>query len=405
MRRCDNHSNDKDILYQYWFVTLPGLGRDTKKRLLADYEEEELLELSDQDWKLILSEHEWRSFLRYRDRSDIKQPYHNNESNCNKSKYNNKSHHTEKLYSHKKPYNIEEIASEYYHLEEKGIRFLSWKSKDYPEKLRKIDDSPLGLFVKGRLPGAEKSIAVVGSRIPTAYGQEMARVFSRELAKAGVSIISGLAAGIDVAAHRGALEGGGITYGILGNGPDIVYPRENYITYEKILESGGILSEYKPGEQPLPYRFPERNRIISGLADGVFVVEAKERSGSLITADCGLEQGKEIYALPGRAGDILSEGCNWLIRQGAKLVTEPAHILEDILPENEKNLKNTINLDKLLDNKEKIVYDCLGLEPKYVEDIIRETNLSVSEGISILFRLELNGYIKQIVKDYYLICL
>lgn len=394
MRICDIHHNDKDILYQYWFVTLPGLGRDTKKRLLADHEEGELFELSGQEWQLILSEHEWRSFLRCRDRSDIKQQYHKN-----------KSHYTEKVYNHKKLYNIEEIASEYYRLEEKGIRFLSWKSRDYPEKLRKIDDSPLGLFVKGRLPGTEKTIAIVGSRTPTAYGQEMSRVFSRELAQAGISIISGLAAGIDVAAHRGALEGGGLTYGILGNGLDIVYPRENYITYEKILESGGVLSEYKLGERPLPYRFPERNRIISGLSDGILVVEAKERSGSLITADCGLEQGKEIYALPGRAGDLLSEGCNWLIRQGAKLVTEPSHILEDIWPECEKNLKNTINLDKLLDNKEKIVYDCLGLEPKYVEDIIRETNLSVSEGISILFRLELNGYIKQIVKDYYLICL
>lgn len=359
---------EKEELYRYWFATMEGLGRKAKRRLLEKHTEQELFERKKADWKEILSVREWNSFSRY-----------------------------EKLF------NIEETAEEYNKLAEKGISFLSEKDEKYPEKLRQMEDGPLGIFVKGKISKNKKALAIVGSRVPSVYGSEMARIFARDLAKAGVDIISGMALGIDVAAHKGALEGKGFTLGVLGCGPDVVYPRENYMIYEQMIESGGILSEYKPGEKPLAYRFPERNRIISGLSDGILIVEAKARSGSLITADCGLEQGKDIFALPGRCIDPLSEGCNWLIRQGAKMVTEPSHILEELMPDCEKILKNTNNLYKLLDNKEKIVYHCLSLEPKHIDDILRETKFTVSDGINILFRLELNGYIKQIVKDYYII--
>lgn len=365
--RMDTHI-EKEALYRYWFATMKGLGRTGKRRLLEQYTEQELFERKKSDWKEILSVREWNHFCCYEKFS-----------------------------------NIEEIGEEYAKLAEKGISFLYEKDEQYPAKLRQIEDRPLGLFLKGRISKHKKALAIIGSRIPSVYGREMARVFARDLAEAGIDIISGMATGIDVEAHKGALEGKGYTLGVMGCGPDVVYPRENYTIYEEIVSTGGIVSEYKPGEKPFAYRFPERNRIISGLSDGILIVEAKGRSGSLITADCGLEQGKEIYALPGRSIDALSEGCNWLIRQGAKLVTEPPHILEDFIPECEKNLKNTNNLYKLLDNKEKIVYHCLSLEPRHINDILRETNLTVSEGINILFRLELNGYIKQIVKDYYII--
>jgi DNA processing protein len=368
----EKKSCENPVWYLYWFAIFPGLGRKGKRRLLECYTPKELFSMDRQDWKPFLTEKEWQSLMRAQKGNRFL-------------------------------FHIEEIGISYEKLNKKGIRFVPWESEEYPKRLKQIDDAPFGIFVKGSLPDEKPAIAIVGSRIPTAYGKEMARYFARELAGAGIRIISGMAAGIDVAAHKGAMEGGGKTYAVLGNGPDIIYPKENYSAYETILQEGGILSEYPPGEKPLAYRFPERNRIISGLSDGVLVVEAKEKSGSLITADCGLEQGKEIYALPGRAGDLLSGGCNWLIRQGAKLVTEPGQILEDFVTGCEKSFKNNNNLDKLLDNKEKIVYDCLGLEPKHIEDIIRETNLSVSESISILFRLELNGYIKQIVKDYYII--
>ncbi len=357
----------KQELLNYAFSTGYGLSRQTKRRLLQRFSEEEILTLEEQTLCHFLTARELSAWKR-----------------------------------HKKPFNIEEIQKEWKVLEEKGIKFIYHKDSDYPEKLTKIEDSPLALFYRGKLPGKEKAIAIVGSRIPTTYGTEMAAYFARELARNGVSVLSGMAFGIDVAAHRGALDVGGLTYGILGCGPDVVYPKENFLVYERMLQQGGIISEYKPGELPMSYRFPERNRIISGLADGVLVIEAKAKSGSLITADQALEQGKDVYALPGRTIDALSEGCNWLIREGARMVTSPDHILEELFQLFEKNEKNNNVQNNLLDNREKIVYDCLSLDPKTVEDIINETNFTVSEVISILFRLELNGYIRQVVRNHYI---
>jgi len=358
----------KNDFIEYAFATMHGLSRKTKWRLLKSFSEEEILKFSEQEMSHLLSAREMSAYMRH------------------KSLYNN----------------IEETQKEWKVLQEKGIHFIYHRDENYPEKLKKTEDHPLALFYKGRLPGREKSIAIVGSRIPTAYGVEMASYFAKELAGKGVSIISGMAFGIDVAAHKGALDAGGITYGILGCGPDIVYPKENFSVYERMIRQGGILSEYKPGEMPMSYRFPERNRIISGLSDGVLVVEAKAKSGSLITADQALEQGKDVYALPGRTIDLLSEGCNWLIREGARIVTEPAHILDELFHLCENKEKNTKVLDNLLDNREKIVYDCLSLDPKTVEQILNETNFTVSEVIGILYRLELNGYIKQVVRNHYI---
>ena len=354
-------------LKQYAFAVMYGISRRTKHRLLQTFTEEEILSFSEKEMKNYLSARELSAYMR-----------------------------------NKPLFNIEETQKEWKVLEEKGIQFIYHTDEKYPAKLKQTADHPLALFYKGKMPEAEKAIAIVGSRIPTAYGVEMASYFAKELARNGVAVISGMAFGIDVAAHKGALEAGGATYGILGCGPDIVYPKENYYTYERMIEKGGIISEYKPGELPMSYRFPERNRIISGLSDGVLVVEAKAKSGSLITADQALEQGKDVFALPGRVTDPLSKGCNWLIREGAKMVTEPSHILEELFQLYENNEKNDNVLDNLLDNREKIVYDCLSLDPKTVEDIINETNFTVSEVISILFRLELNGYIRQVIRNHYI---
>ena len=192
------------------------------------------------------------------------------------------------------------------------------RDKAYPERMRPYPDMPAGIYTKGRLPfEGVPSAAIVGARACSVYGRVQARRYARELAAAGVQIISGLATGVDAAAHEGALEGGGVTFAVLGCGVDICYPKENYPLMRRMLEhGGGILSEFEPGEEPAAWHFPQRNRIISALADLVLVVEARKRSGSLITADYALEQGKSVYALPGRVNDPLSEGCNRLIAQG-----------------------------------------------------------------------------------------
>lgn len=289
------------------------------------------------------------------------------------------------------------------------IYWVEKEDKRYPKRLREIGTPPERLYVQGELPREDiLTIAVVGARNCTAYGSGMARFFARELAAAGVQIVSGLARGIDSYAHWGALEAGGSTFGVLGCGIDVCYPKENWKLFEKVLESGGILSEYKKGTPPLACYFPQRNRIISGLCDGILVIEAREKSGSLITVGWGLEQGKDIFALPGRNTDSLSRGCNGIIRQGAVLVQSP----EDILKEYEwngkyqiKRAENTEKSDITLETKEKIVYSRLSLEPKHINDIVKGTNLAVPEVMAALLNLELSGRIKDNGGGYYVIVL
>ncbi|MCR5322932.1 MAG: DNA-processing protein DprA [Lachnospiraceae bacterium] len=225
------------------------------------------------------------------------------------------------------------VEEEWEWVRERGIGFVSFIDADYPERLEQIAEPPVGLFVMGKLPlGITPSIAIVGSRECSNYGKEVAIDVAKKLARAGIDVISGMASGIDGYAHRGALNGGGETFAILGCGVDICYPRENIDIYARIQKKGGIISEYYPGTQPVSYNFPRRNRLISALSDGILVVEARQRSGSWITVDYGLEQGKDIYAVPGRVGDLLSIGCNNLIRNGAKAVTKAQDIIEDLAP-------------------------------------------------------------------------
>lgn len=202
---------------------------------------------------------------------------------------------------------------------------------EYPRKMCGLEGMPGGIYTLGKLPdGSRKSVAIVGARLCTGYGSEQAYRFAYALARAGVEIISGMAQGIDSCAHEGALDAGGSTTAVLGCGVDVCYPASARRTYARLKESGGILSEYPCGEPPLAFHFPERNRIISALADVVLVVEARRRSGSLITADLALDQGRSVLAVPGRVTDKLSEGCNWLISQGAGIARGPDDMLAEL---------------------------------------------------------------------------
>lgn len=199
----------------------------------------------------------------------------------------------------------------------------------YPKRLKQIPRPPAKIYVRGQLPGEnEPAVAIIGARNCSDYGQDMAKWFAIELARKGVQIISGMARGIDGVSQWAALRAGGKSYGVLGCGTDICYPGENKPLYERLLREGGIISEFPPGTQPLSRNFPSRNRIISGLADIVLVIEAREKSGTLITVDYALSQGKDVFALPGRVGDYKSAGCNGLIHMGAFMALSPGDILE-----------------------------------------------------------------------------
>ncbi len=302
--------------------------------------------------------------------------------------------------------------------EKNNIRVIRRCDKEYPSKLLQIYNPPECLYLKGNLPESinsiNKNIAIVGSRNMSTYGKEMAKMLARDLAKAGINIISGLARGIDGQAHRGALEGEGYTLGVLGCGVNHVYPRENIELFVEMEKRGGIISEYEPGMPTLPKNFPERNRIISGLSDGVIVIEAQKKSGSLITAEYALEQGKQVYAVPGRAYDNNSEGTNNLLKMGAICVTCADDILWDLNGgemcrkkesfscEKEKSEIET-DVKKEMNKTEKMIYDFLDLEPRYIDEIIQRSGIGITNTISTLYIMEEKNIIKQPVKGYYII--
>lgn len=214
-------------------------------------------------------------------------------------------------------------------LKTQGISFFSACSDEFPERLRHIPDPPFAIYVKGSLPNPEiPSVSIVGARMCSDYGRFMSREFGKGLALAGVQVISGMARGVDGISQKAAIEAGGSSFGILGCGVDICYPEENRDVYSRICANGGLISEYHPGTEPKPNLFPMRNRIISALADIVLVVEARQKSGTQITVDQALEQGKEVLAVPGRVTDRLSDGCNFLISQGAGVALSVGDVLD-----------------------------------------------------------------------------
>lgn len=300
----------------------------------------------------------------------------------------------------------EELSREERELREKGIRFYSIDNPKYPEKLRTIMDPPYGLFVRGKLPPGEKrkegpsSAAIIGARWASPGGLCIAREAARALSRAGVSILSGMAAGIDGAAQEAALEEKGKSYAVLGCGPDLCYPRCNRVLYERLVQEGGLISEYPPGTPPAAFHFPLRNRIISGLSDVVLVVEAREKSGSLITADYALEQGRDIYAVPGRIDEPLSQGCNQLISQGAGIYCS----LTSFLKELHVSASNSENLRKkklTLAKSEDMVYSCVDFKGQSLESIRQRSGLVREEVLRALVSLELMNLIEEKGRFYF----
>ena len=286
--------------------------------------------------------------------------------------------------------------------EEKILR-ISSKSAEYPEKLNNYPKMPEILFVKGRLPDRKKpSIAIVGARACSTYGRIQAFRYAKVLSSAGVQIISGMAYGIDAEAHKGALEGGTATYAVLAGGVDICYPAGNKALYERILrEGGGIISEQPPGMRARNYFFPARNRIISGLADMVLIVEAREKSGSLITAQWALDQGKTVYAIPGPVNEELSIGCHKLIYDGAGIAYSPEILLRELGMNYENKVKSDSKNDLGLASDLNLVYSCLDLRPKTPDYIVRKTGFSPAQVSNCLVELMLRGLIRESGRHYY----
>ena len=287
------------------------------------------------------------------------------------------------------------------------IRVITVQDEDYPEKLKNICDSPYVLYMKGADISLREqfdnkvNVAVIGARNCSEYGRKMACDISYELAARGINIISGMAKGIDGCAHTGAIKANGKTTAILGSGINICYPRENIDIYDKLQENGLLMSEYPVDAAPESWHFPMRNRIIAGLCDCMIVVEAREKSGSLITAEYGLEQGKDIYAVPGRIGDCLSEVCNNLIKEGAGIIVSIEQFLKeleiklDTIPKFQKN-KN-ITLEKDLE----LLYSCVDYFPKNIEQLMKESNMSSVHFFKNIITLQMMNLVDEPSKNMY----
>lgn len=359
-----------DHFYQYWLCSVPGLGNRRIGQLVAKFKSAENIYYATQKQ---LRE---TTILKDKDIECI-----------NRSKTN------------------ANIYKEYCELKKKNIRMITVEDEEYPKRLLQIYDKPLCLFVKGVLPEEDKpSVAIVGARNCSEYGRQTAFFIGETLAQAGINVISGLARGIDGAAHRGALQGGGYTAGVLACGADICYPKEHISLYQQMEQQGGVISEYLPKTPPLSGYFPMRNRIISGLSDVVVVVEAREKSGSLITADLALEQNKSVIAVPGRVCDELSRGCNTLIKMGAEVYRTPQDILDilryEVFIEEQHKVKAEKNQDKkminLLAKSEEMLYSYLDFTPKDINILIEETGQNLSELMECLVSLSLKGYAKEV---------
>lgn len=276
----------------------------------------------------------------------------------------------------------------------------------YPSRMKKLPNMPAQLYYIGNLPDDKApSMAVVGARSCSAYGRIQAFRYAQVVSSHGVQVISGLASGIDSEGHKGALEGSTPTFAVLGSGADICYPTANRNLYERILrEGGGIITEYEPGTPPMAFRFPARNRIISALSDVVLIVEAREKSGSLITADCALEQGKAIYAVPGAVTDSLSRGCNKLIFDGAGIAYCPEVLLGEWgMESNEKN-EQIMNEKKMLTlaSDLKLLYSYLDSRPVAFDTLVRKSGLDARKVSSGLVELTLMGFVREVGKHYYI---
>jgi DNA processing protein len=291
------------------------------------------------------------------------------------------------------------VEREWSLLKKVGGKIITLKDEDYPRRLKDIYDPPALLYVRGELRREDElAIAIVGSRKTSPYGRGITEKIGQDLARHGVTVVSGMARGIDSVAHMGTLQGGGRTIAVLGCGVDVIYPSENRNLFYQIIEHGAILSEFPMGSSPEGGHFPRRNRIISGLSIGVVIVQASAESGSLITASYALEQGREVFAVPGNVGAEGSRGTNQLIKEGAKLVESTEDILEEILPQWRREKETTKKAETPvpdLPEEEKVLYRLLEETPLHIDAIIRESQLDPGKVSSLLLNLELKGLISQ----------
>jgi DNA processing protein len=279
---------------------------------------------------------------------------------------------------------------------QKGFRVVTMADAAYPPLLREIPDPPPFIYVAGRLRQMQRTISVVGSRNATDYGLATTRRLCRHLAEKKLTVVSGMARGIDTAAHQGALSGGGITIAVLGSGLERIYPSENRKLFRQISETGAVISEFSLNAEPDAHHFPIRNRIISGVSLGTVIVEATKKSGSLITARLAAEQNREVFAVPGNIHSFKSVGTHSLIKQGAKLVEHAQDILEELRLEilediTRKKAKETV----LLSDQEKRVFSALDAEPIHIDDLVRKVGMEPGKLSSVLLTLELKGLVEQ----------
>lgn len=283
-------------------------------------------------------------------------------------------------------------------IEQAGIKWLTFFDEGYPKLLKQIYDPPIILYYKGEiLPSDEKAVAVVGTRKITGYGKLVTEKFTSELVVSGLTIVSGLARGVDAEAHRAALEAGGRTIAVLGGGLKKIFPPENeWLAGQIIAGHGSVISEFPPDYSSLPGNFPARNRIISGLSLGVLVTEAAQDSGSLITARLALEQGREVFAVPGPVTSDLSRGPADLIKEGARLVFEPSEVLEELGINKVQSEKGKVQSLVNLSEDEKKILGCLDNESRHLDEICRSLSLSAALTSAALLKMEISGLVKNL---------
>lgn len=296
----------------------------------------------------------------------------------------------------------ESVKKELEKVQQKGIKILTLTDADYPALLLEIPDPPPCLYVYGRISATQKNISIVGSRNATQYGLDTTQRLARDLSSFGITIVSGMARGIDTAAHEGALMAHGKTIAVLGSGLERIYPRENETLFHRIAETGAVISEFPLNAEPEAHHFPMRNRIISGLSLGTVIVEATLRSGSLITARLAAEQNREVFAVPGSINSFKSTGTHTLIKQGAKLVEQAGDIIDEIshwMDHSVSEGSNTLDVSTApeppLSPLETSVLHALEHYPLHIDDLIRKLGMAPSDLSSTLLCLELKGVVQQ----------
>lgn len=378
--------------YAYWLATAEGIGNRTRKELTEHAgSPKDVYEMDEKELRKLIPEAKVRKIVEAK---------------------------REKV----------ELEKQYQMLVNKRIAFFSIFHPDYPKRLKNIPNAPYGIFVEGGLPENEKpAVAVIGARQCSEYGRYVADICGRQLAEAGVNVISGLAKGIDGISQRAALQAGGKSYSVLGCGTNVCYPAENRSIYEAVRKNGGLISEYPPDTPPKAGLFPMRNRIISGLADIILIIEARNKSGTLITADLALEQGREVYVIPGRVTDSLSEGCNQLLKQGAGIVTSIADMLEETGLKSRLHRAGDRSVEEeeieekdMMDNKETYkssketkngkeescfgskILRSLDFYPKSVETLQKETGLEYRQVVYEMMKLCMDGKARQVSAGQYI---